>query len=127
MALALRTVIFAQKVNITNVPVYSCSLCGRNDVFHGVKEDVGRLIGQLGAKPNASSIPFNQVHELADVLSDLLRRMDTLQPEAIAKATEERTNRLLDLYLLASSLQDEEWKKELQCRLAQLSAQYISS
>ncbi|MFC5532299.1 hypothetical protein [Cohnella yongneupensis] len=125
MALSLRTVIFAKKVNITNVPVYSCDICGRNDVFHGVKDDVGRLISQLGAVSDSRSIPFDQVHEWASLLSDLRTQMKKLQPSDVARATEERTNQLLDLLNLASSLGDESWKQEIQSRLAQLSAQYI--
>lgn len=126
MNLMLRTVIFAKKVNISNVPVYNCSICGRNDVFPGVKEDVGKLVGQLGSRPSPRSIPFDQVHEWAGVLSNALNLADSLQASAIARATEERINQLLDLWLVASSLGDETWKAELQNRLSQLSAPYIS-
>jgi hypothetical protein len=126
MHLMLRTVIFAKKVNINNVPVYNCSHCGRNDVFPGVKEDVGRLVGELGNQPAPHSIPFDQVHEWAGVLSRAMNLSDSLQATVIARAAEERINQLLDLWLIASSLEDETWKKELQSRLSQLSAQYIS-
>lgn len=126
MHLKLRTVIFAKKVNINNVPVYNCSDCGRNDVFPGVKEDVGKLVGQLGVTPAPHSIPFDQVHEWAGVLSQALLLSDSLQASVIARAAEERINQLLDLWLIASSLEDETWKQELQSRLSQLSAQYIS-
>jgi hypothetical protein len=122
MNLMLRTVIFAKKVNINNVPVYNCPLCGRNDVFPGVKEDVGRLVGQLGSRPAPRSIPFDQVHEWAGVLSHALKLSDSLQASFIAKAAEERVNQLLDLLLIASSLGDETWKTELHNRLSQLSA-----
>lgn len=125
MTLMLRTVIFAKKVNINNVPVYNCHMCGRNDVFPGVKEDVGKLVSQLGAKPTAHSISFDQMHELAGVLSQALYRSDKLHAAAIAKVTEERVNQLLDLLLLADSLKDEAWKADLENRLSQLSAQYI--
>ncbi|MCD9024254.1 hypothetical protein [Cohnella silvisoli] len=126
MNLVLRTVIFAKKVNINNVPVYNCSMCGRNDVFPGVKEDVGKLVGQLGSKPSPRSIPFDQVHEWAGVLSQAMNRSDSLQAAVIARAAEERVNQLLDLWLIASSLEDETWKMELSNRLSQLSGQYIS-
>lgn len=126
MNLKLRTVIFAKKVNINNVPVYNCSMCGRNDVFPGVKEDVGRLVGQLGSKPTPRSIPFDQVHEWAGVLSHAMNHAESLQASVIARAAEERVNQLLDLLLIASSLGDEMWKSELHNRLSQLSAQYIS-
>ncbi|WP_373229874.1 hypothetical protein [Cohnella sp.] len=126
MNLKLRTVIFARKVKINNVPVYNCSQCGRHDVFPGVKEDVGKLVGQLGSKPAAHSIPFDQVHEWAGVLSHVMNQADSLQASVVARAAEERVNQLLDLLLIASSLGDKMWKSELHNRLSQLSAQYIS-
>lgn len=125
MTLMLRTVIFAKKVNINNVPVYNCHLCGRNDVFPGVKEDVGKLVGQLGVRPSAHDISFDEVHEWAGVLSRTLYRSDSLQVHAIAQAIEERVNQLLDMLLLADSLKDEAWKSDIENRLSQLSAQYI--
>lgn len=125
--LHLRTVIFARKVNIMKVPVYCCSECGRNEVFSGVKDEVSRLIAKLGARPVPRSIPFDQVNEWACVLSlALAAGTEPLQASEVARAAEERTNQLLDLWLLASSLGDESWKAELQDRLSQLNAQYIS-
>ncbi|BBI34569.1 TraR/DksA C4-type zinc finger protein [Cohnella abietis] len=126
MSLMLRTVIFAKKVNINNVPVYNCSFCGRNDVFPGVKEDVGKLVGKLGNQPAPGSIPFDQVHEWAGVLSKASNLSDPLQASVITRTAEERVNQLLDLLLIATSLQDEEWKKELHSRLSQLSGHNVS-
>jgi hypothetical protein len=126
MKLTLRTVIFAKHVSITNVPVYSCSICGRNDVFHGVKSDVGRLIGELGARPAPCSISFDSVNEWADVMIRAKHHSETLQLSEITRVAEERTNQLLDLWLIASSLNDEAWKLEIESRLAQLSVQYIA-
>lgn len=126
MNLELRTVIFARKVNIHNVPVYHCPDCGRNDVFPGVKDDVGKLVGQLGAKPAPGIIPFDEVHEWAGVLSQTMSRSGKPRALDIAKATEERIDQLLDLLLIVSSLKDETWKNEIHTRLSQLSAQYVS-
>ncbi len=126
MKLILRTVIHARKVSITNVPVYSCEQCPRNEVFPGVKEDLGRLVGRLGADPKPQHIPFDEVHEWAGVLREALARKKPLQAVTVAPIAEERTNELLDLMLIASSVGDEAWMAELKSRLSQLSAQYIS-
>jgi hypothetical protein len=124
--LHLRTVIFARKVNITRVPVYCCSTCGNSEVFLGVKDDVGKIIGQLGTKPVPRTIPFDQMNEWAGILSQAMESGgDALRAAAISRAIEERTNELLDLWLIASSLGDETWKAELQDRLTQLRALYI--
>ncbi|WP_276352654.1 hypothetical protein [Cohnella caldifontis] len=126
--LRLRTVIYARQVSITRVPVFCCNRCGSSEVHAGVKSDIGRLIGRLGSHPVPRIIPFDQVNELAGVLSSALENgSDDLHAVDIARAAEERTNELLDLWLIASSLKDEGWKSEIQGRLAQLSSPYISS
>lgn len=125
--LHLRTVVYARKVNITRVPVYCCSRCGCHEVHAGVKEEVGKLIGRLGARPVPRTIPFDQVNEWARVLSQsLVPGSESLLPTEIARAAEERTNELLDLWLIASSLGDDNWKTELQTKLSQLQFPYIS-
>ncbi|MBW5444715.1 hypothetical protein GE107_01365 [Cohnella sp. CFH 77786] len=125
--LHLRTVVYARKVNITRVPVYCCSRCGSHEVDSGVKGEIGSLIGQLGSKPAPRTIPFDQMNEWAGVLS---LAMDTgkepLEENLVARAAEERTNELLDLWLIAASLGDEIWKSELEGRLSQLRSLYIS-
>jgi hypothetical protein len=125
--LHLRTVIYARKVNITRVPVYCCSRCGSHEVDSGVKDEIGSLIGQLGPRPAPRTIPFDQMNEWAGVLSlALAADTELLQEYAVVRAAEERTNELLDLWLIAASLGDENWKSELQGRLSQLRAPYIS-
>ncbi|MBB6730253.1 hypothetical protein [Cohnella zeiphila] len=125
MKLILRTVVHARKASIVNVPVYSCEICSRNEVFPGVKEELGRLVGRLGTRPQAQRIPFDEIHEWAAVLREVAAADRPLQAASVMRKAEERTNELLDLMLIASSLGDEIWKKELKRRLSQLSAQYI--
>ncbi|MBB6671119.1 hypothetical protein [Cohnella nanjingensis] len=126
MSLTLRSVLYAKRVNISNVPVYTCERCSRNEVFPGVKSDLGVLVGRLGSQPHAQTIPFDEIHEWAGVLSHAQSHSKPLRPAMVARVTEERTNELLDLWLVASSVGDEAWMAELRERLSQLSAQYIS-
>jgi hypothetical protein len=123
--LTLRTVIHARKASIANVPVYTCAVCGRNEVFPGVRAELGRLVGELGSDPPLQTIAFEERHEWAKVLVDLRIRKQPMQAGAVARQTEERMNELLDLLLIASKIGDEAWKAELNGRLSQLSAQYI--
>lgn len=126
--LRLRTVVYARKVSITKVPVFSCSRCGSSEVHAGVKSEIGRLIGRLGSRPVSRIIPFDQINELAGVLASALENgSDRLLAADIARAAEERTNELLDLWLIASSLKDEAWKAEIRERLAQLSSTCLTS
>ena len=127
LKLRMRTVVYARKVKITRVPVYCCSGCGSHEVYAGVKADIGRLIGRLGARPDSQTISFDELNECAGVLSQAQDRGDRIvQPAAAQRAAQERTNELLDLWLIASSLGDERWKAELSDRLAQLRHAYIS-
>lgn len=120
MNIRLRTVIYSGKVEIDNVPVYSCPACSRSEVFPEVKEDLTGLIGKLGAKPARQSLPFNECSEWADLL--LKAGMDKKQTNAreVEWLVEERVNALLDLLLLAESLNDEIWREELRTRLSQI-------
>lgn len=128
LKLQLRTVLYARKVSITRVPVFSCARCGSSEVHAGVRSEMGRLIQRLGSRPLPRTIAFDQINELAGVLSSaLVRGSEELQPSEIARAAEERTNELLDLWLIASSLRDEDWKDEIRKRLSQLSFPCVSS
>ncbi|MBN2983448.1 MULTISPECIES: hypothetical protein [Cohnella] len=123
--LTLRTVLHARKASIANVPVYSCDECGRNEVFPGVKAELGRLIGELGPAPRPQTVLFDERHEWVGVLAALHKRERRITATAVARRTEERMDELLDLLLVASNVGDEQWKTELNGRLSQLSSQYI--
>lgn len=122
MKLALKTVIFARKVNITNVPVYACKICGAHKLFSGVRKDVSKLLGNLGSEPAPGHIPFDELHEWAGLIAHAFGQFEDPAPEALAQASEDRINELLDLWLLASSLGDDKWKVQLEVKLSQLSS-----
>lgn len=126
MALGLRTVFYSKTVSIDNVPVYSCGRCSRNEVYPGVKSDLSRLLAGLGTKPLPRRIRFDELHEWAGMLCAAVCESEPLSVGLLARLTEERTNELLDLLLVASSLGDTGWKEELQERLSQLNGQYIT-
>lgn len=127
LKLRMRTVVYARKVKIIRVPVLCCGDCGCHEVYAGVKADIGRLIGKLGPRPESQTISFDEINECAGVLSQALDDGNrTLHPALVARAAQERTNELLDLWLIASSLGDERWKSELSDRLSQLRHAYIS-
>jgi hypothetical protein len=121
MSIKLRTVIYSGKVEIDNVPIYSCQSCSRSEVFPEVKPDLTGLIGQLGSEPAKQTFSFNEWNEWANLL--MLACAEKKQPEQgeVERLIEERINSLLDLFLIARSLQDTEWEKDVQKRLTQIS------
>ena len=121
MTIRLRTVIYSSKVEIDNVPIYSCPSCNRSEVIPEVKPDLTGLIGRLGAKPRKQTFSFNEWNEWADLLLHACSDKKQPEPSVVERLVEERVNALLDMHLLAQSLGDEAWQEELQKRLSQIS------
>ncbi|MBB3114423.1 hypothetical protein FHS18_006544 [Paenibacillus phyllosphaerae] len=121
MPMKLRTVIYSGKVEIDNVPIYTCPSCNRSEVFPVVKPDLTGLIGKLGAKPDKKTYLFNEVNELADLLVEAYQVRKSTDIAVVKPLTEERINMLLDLYTIAKSTGDEVWIAEIEKRLHQLS------
>ena len=123
----LRTVIYSGKVEIDNVPVYSCDACSRSEVFPEVKPDLTGLIGQLGAKPEQQTFLFNEWNEWADLIMELYTRQKRPSRQEMDKLIGERINKLLDILLLAQRLGDNEWIAEVEKRLSQISRRTMST
>lgn len=118
MNIRLRTVIYQNKVEIENVPIHSCDSCSRSEVFADVKPELTGLIGALGGKPNKQQVNFVEISEIAHLMVKVTEKKHASDPvEAII---EERVNELLDLLLLAQSLNDEPWIEDLRKRLSQI-------
>ncbi|GIP14436.1 hypothetical protein J40TS1_00780 [Paenibacillus montaniterrae] len=125
MNLKLRTVIFSGRVEIDNVPIYTCNACSHSEVIPEVKKDLSGLIQELGACPEKQSYLFNECNEWANILVEYKLTQKTAQSAQykLEQMVEQRTNDLLDLYLLAQSLQDDAWLESIRKRLQQIGAQ----
>ncbi|MFD0587958.1 hypothetical protein ACFQZE_08070 [Paenibacillus sp. GCM10027627] len=121
MTMKLRTVIYSGKVEIDNVPIFSCAFCNRSEVIPEVKPDLTGLIAQLGATPDKSTFLFNECNEWADLLVEAKVNRGHTEVHEVEALTQQRINTLLDLYLMAQSLNDEAWIADLNKRLEQIS------
>jgi hypothetical protein len=125
MSIRLRTVIFSNKVKIDNVPIYSCGACDRSEVLQDVKQNLSSLIRRLGRNPEKQHISFHETNELAFLLHEATKKdRENVPVERIVK---ERVNQLLDLLLLAQSLNDEPWTEEIRERLSQIAKGSIAT
>ncbi|QQE75551.1 hypothetical protein KDJ56_06185 [Brevibacillus composti] len=117
--IVLRNVVYRKRVKITNVPVQVCQDdgCSHLQVIDVVKEDLKDLMENLGHNPQRQSIEFEQVSELSHMLLLIARQEEDA---TVREALEERVNELLDLFLLAQSLGDQDWMKELRQRLTKI-------
>jgi hypothetical protein len=118
MSIRLRTVIFQNKVEIENVPVYSCEECKRTIVFPAVKNELTKFIGSLGNRPEQQLFYFDEMNEIAHVMHKVADK--SRWNESVERIVEERINELLDLLLLAQSLEDQQWIEDVRNRLVQI-------
>lgn len=118
IAVQLCTIVFQNRLNIENVPVYSCGHCGNSEVYSGVKSDLKGLIEKFEAAPGKQQIQFEEVSEIAHFYLQTLAK--PLECRSVHERIEERVNELLDTYILAKSLQDVEWTDDIHRRLLQL-------
>lgn len=118
MSIRLRTVIYQNKVEIENVPIYSCEACSRSEVFPEVKPALTELIGTLGSKPDKQQLQFQEVSELAHLM--MMATEKKRAADSVEQIIQERINELLDLMLLAQSLGDQRWMEDVRGRLGQI-------
>lgn len=124
MVVRIHTVIYQSTVEIENVPVLNCECCDRNEVLPEVKSELVGLIGDLGRLPDKQQLSFNDVSEFARLLIEVTanHRMHETAEDIIS----ERINELLDMLLLAQSVEDQLWLDEIRNRLIQLTKYSIS-
>ncbi|KIL41206.1 hypothetical protein SD70_09075 [Gordoniibacillus kamchatkensis] len=125
MTLRLRTVIYQNKVDIENVPVYSCDSCQRSEVLPSVKPELTVLIGRLGSEPGKQQLLFDELSEIAYLMRKVSEKEH--QAQSVERIVQERINELLDMMLIAKSVGDERWSEEIRARLAQISQHSISA
>ena len=121
MKIKLRTVIYSGKVEIDNVPIYTCPSCSRSEVLPEVKPDLTGLIGQLGEEPPKQTLLFNELNEWADLLVEASAERTNPDSVAVQQIIGDRIDSLLELLLVAKSVGDTEWRSEIEKRLEQLS------
>jgi hypothetical protein len=123
MTIHLRTLIYSNKVEIANVPIYTCEECSRSEIYDEVKSGLKHLIAAIGESPEKKMLHFNDVNELAHILY-ILSDKEHIQ-SSVKEVVQERINQLLDLLLVAKSAGDEGWIKEIEQRLAQVSGHAV--
>lgn len=122
MNLLLRMVIFAKQTEIQSVPVFTCSSCAKSEVYVDVKKDLTDLIAKYGkTSTGKQTLLFQEFNELVNVFFEMFSKgRKCVNITEFERMREERVNQLLDVYLLAKNMNDEEWMEDIQKRLKQL-------
>ncbi|MNN82684.1 hypothetical protein D3C81_1996440 [compost metagenome] len=84
-----------------------------------------KLISQLGNKPEKQYIRFEEISEISHLMVTVTDKEH--RHESVGVILEERINELLDMLLLARSLQDDAWKKDVTERLSQITRYAMST
>lgn len=127
MRLELRKLIHQRRTRISDVPVYACLACKKHELLPPIKPALLRYMESL--KPEAGTrlrVSFADVNEAALVLREVFHTYED-EPDAMLQlrcmeAFDGRINMLLDLFRHAREMKDEEWMKQIEGRLEQLSA-----
>ncbi|MFP3389871.1 hypothetical protein [Brevibacillus sp. SIMBA_040] len=119
MEMALRNVVYRNRVKIMNVPVHVCvdDACAYSQVVDVIKDDLKSLMEELGQHPQRQAIEFEEMSELSNLLVLIANEGED---STVREVLSERVNELLDLFLLAQSLGDEKWMLELRERLTKI-------
>lgn len=119
MKLEARTVVYRRLLTIDHVPVFHCKACAYCEINSLIKEQLVQLVEQAHtyatSKGEKKTIDFSEHNEIAAMLHNGLTSSESLQC-----MFEQRVDELLDLLLLARSLQRSEWIEEMELRLSQL-------
>jgi hypothetical protein len=118
MMIRLRLVIYQNKVEIDNVPVYVCESCHASEVLEMIKPELTRMISSFGKKPKKQQLKFEEISEVAYLLLKVTEKERLSEP--VESIIEERINELLDMLILAQSLKEDAWMEDIRKRLGQL-------
>lgn len=127
MNLELRTVIFAKKIEVKNVPIFSCMSCSTYEVLKPIKTHLSEYLHSIDLSLDDSYqvIKFSDIDEVANLFYDLCKRNVELDSDGLGDVIEayrqERINLLLDVYQCALQVNDKGWMRDTQRRLEQLS------
>lgn len=126
MKLELRKLIHERKTRICHVPVYACQACKKYELLPLIKSELLRYLSSSGQESRRTRVSFADINESAYVLREAFRTyggdsVAELQARCM-KVFDERVNMLLDLFSYAQNLGDDDWMRQIEGRLEQLSS-----
>jgi hypothetical protein len=102
MYLSLRKVVYMNETEINDVPVYNCTECDHNELVDHVKEELKQFLLQVVSAEGAGVFSFANHSVFTRVMLQISRQTE-----------QKPVDDLLDLYLLARSLNDTIWMDEI--------------
>jgi len=103
MDLTLRTLYLKKKIEIKNVPVYSCNYCEENIIVEQIEGKVKKVIEEKKEETRKQIIEFERYSEFAQLLIMLYNK----QKHSDEKRIEKEIERLLEKYAIDHSLEQD--------------------
>ncbi|KAA9004027.1 hypothetical protein F4V43_11505 [Paenibacillus spiritus] len=126
MMIHMHTLIYKRRVQIAEVPVYSCARCGIYEPVPMIRQELMTLLAELNEQTPSGSLSFAERSEWAAIVRDTLTSEGAGAAEeeglgpAIQQAVQGRIDLLLDLYRFAFAAGEATWMAEIERRLSSL-------
>lgn len=126
MRIELRTIIYAENIEILHVPTRICEECKSYQLLKSIKPMLVQYLQRIDVKSNMIKITFSEMNEVAKVFHEVFSQneedTDDGLVQSLKETINERINTLLDLFHYAEGIQDIEWIDDLRQRLSQYSS-----
>ncbi|AOZ91563.1 hypothetical protein [Paenibacillus crassostreae] len=126
MRIELRTIIYAENIEILYVPIKICEECKSYHLLKSIKPMLVHYMQTIDVGSNKIKVSFTEMNEVAEVFYEVFSQNEEDMSEVLAQTLkeiiDERINALLDLFHYAEGMQDIEWIEDLRQRLSQYSS-----
>lgn len=117
MEITLRTLYFNKKIEIKNVPVYSCSSCSANELMQQVKPKVRTIIKDAVKKSKKQTLYLDKYSELVQLITMLYNEQDhPYKGKSIHGEVEE----LLEAFLIEDSLEEKHLDEQIHQKIEKM-------
>ena len=76
MDITLRTLYFNKKIEIKNVPVYSCPVCNTNELIQQIKPKIKTIIKDAAKKSKKQTLYLDKYSELVQLITMVYNEQD---------------------------------------------------
>lgn len=118
MEITLRTLYFNKKVEIKNVPVYSCPACHRHEIIEQVKFKIKDLISTHIGAGKKVTVHFEELSELAQLLMMVREKQE--YPFREEWMIQEELEELLESMLVYGTYKDLDWSEKIHKKIEKM-------
>lgn len=118
MEITLRTLYFNKKVEIKNVPVYSCPTCHRHEIIEQVKYKIKDLISTHIGMGKKVTVHFEELSELAQLIMMIREKQE--YPHREEWKIQEELAELLESMLVHGTYTEMDWSEKIHKKIEKM-------